>query len=74
MNGGRRLDLAAAEWVVSSYSGGDGGQCVEVSRSFAGSGAVPVRDSKAPTGGVLVFGSNGWASFVAAVGRGGFAN
>ncbi|MGP3968414.1 DUF397 domain-containing protein [Streptomyces sp. 6N223] len=28
------LDLAAAEWVKSSYSGGNGGDCLEFSRSF----------------------------------------
>jgi hypothetical protein len=31
----RELDLSRAEWVKSSYSGGDGGQCVEFSPSFA---------------------------------------
>ncbi|MFE1771240.1 DUF397 domain-containing protein [Streptomyces sp. NPDC059008] len=29
------LDLANAEWIKSSYSGGDGGQCVEFTRDFA---------------------------------------
>lgn len=28
------LDLAAAEWVKSSYSGANGGECVEFSRSW----------------------------------------
>ncbi|WP_431043749.1 DUF397 domain-containing protein [Streptomyces sp. P1-3] len=28
------LDLSGAEWVKSSYSGGDGGECVEFSRTF----------------------------------------
>ncbi|ONK14059.1 DUF397 domain-containing protein [Streptomyces sp. MP131-18] len=58
------------EWAKSSYSGGDGGECVEVSRSFAGSGVVPVRDSKSPAG-VVVFPAGGWSSFVEAVKEGG---
>lgn len=29
------LDLASAVWIKSSYSDGDGGQCVEFSRDFA---------------------------------------
>ncbi|MEJ8647940.1 DUF397 domain-containing protein [Streptomyces sp. MS1.AVA.3] len=29
------LDLAAAEWVKSSYSDANGGNCVEFSRDFA---------------------------------------
>ncbi|WP_405743730.1 DUF397 domain-containing protein [Streptomyces sp. NBC_01525] len=28
------MDLTAAEWIKSSYSDGDGGQCVEFSRTF----------------------------------------
>jgi hypothetical protein len=33
------LDLSAAEWVASSYSGGNGGNCVEFSRTFASEAA-----------------------------------
>ncbi|MFF9478154.1 DUF397 domain-containing protein [Streptomyces sp. NPDC014733] len=29
------VDLTAAEWVKSSYSDANGGQCVEFSRTFA---------------------------------------
>ncbi|MFD9815671.1 DUF397 domain-containing protein [Streptomyces sp. NPDC059080] len=29
-----RIDLSAVEWIKSSYSDGDGGQCVEFSRTF----------------------------------------
>ncbi|MFD9814199.1 DUF397 domain-containing protein [Streptomyces sp. NPDC059080] len=65
-------DLNGATWFKSSYSGSNGGQCVEVSRTFAVSGLVPVRDSKAPQGPTLVFPVGGWASFVSAVGDGGF--
>jgi hypothetical protein len=61
------LNLTCAEWIKSSYSQGDGGQCVEFSPSFAETGSVPVRDSKNPSGPALAFPAGGWSSFVAAV-------
>ncbi|MFE7396349.1 DUF397 domain-containing protein [Streptomyces sp. NPDC057557] len=49
-------------WFKSSYSGSDGGDCVEVA---AGPGAVHVRDSKVAGGGpVLRVGRGEWAAFV----------
>jgi uncharacterized protein DUF397 len=51
-------------WRKSSHSGGGNGECLEVAD---GHGAVPVRDSKVPTGPALVFAVGGWSSFVAAV-------
>ncbi|MFE4331173.1 DUF397 domain-containing protein [Streptomyces sp. NPDC056831] len=49
-------------WFKSSYSGSDGGDCVEVA---AGAGAVYVRDSKVAGGGsVLRVGRGEWATFV----------
>ncbi|CAL9549853.1 hypothetical protein SUDANB106_04429 [Streptomyces sp. enrichment culture] len=54
-------------WSKSSYSGPNGGDCVEVA---AGPDAVYVRDSKAVGGPVLRIGRDGWAAFVAlAAGR-----
>ncbi|MFD7716583.1 DUF397 domain-containing protein [Streptomyces sp. NPDC059814] len=55
---------ALAGWVKSSYSGGSNGDCLEVATGYA---AVPVRDSKAPSGPAVVFSSAGWSSFVEAV-------
>ncbi|MFG2510741.1 DUF397 domain-containing protein [Streptomyces sp. NPDC048584] len=49
------------DWVRSSYSGAEGGQCVEVA---AVPGAVLVRDSKCPAGTRLAFGPKAWAGFV----------
>ncbi|MFI2192490.1 DUF397 domain-containing protein [Streptomyces coeruleorubidus] len=50
-------------WFKSSYSGSDGGDCVEVA---AGQDAVYVRDSKAVAGGpALQVGRDEWAAFVA---------
>ncbi|WP_327245056.1 DUF397 domain-containing protein [Streptomyces sp. NBC_01320] len=56
-------DLSAAIWHKSSYSGGDGGDCLEVADGHPG--VVPVRDSKVPDGPALVFRTAAWSSFVA---------
>jgi hypothetical protein len=59
-------DISRLEWVKSSYSGANEGQCVEFSRDlFASSGVVPVRDSKAPAGPVLMLAPDVWTGFVA---------
>ncbi|MCF6523091.1 DUF397 domain-containing protein [Streptomyces sp. JJ36] len=52
-------------WRKSSYSNGDGAECLEVADGHPG--AVPVRDSKVPQGPALVFPAGGWAAFVTAV-------
>ncbi|MDG9701406.1 DUF397 domain-containing protein [Streptomyces sp. DH37] len=49
-------------WFKSSYSGAEGGQCVEVA---AGTAAVHVRDSKAVAGPVVTVSREAWAEFVA---------
>ncbi|MEU0008605.1 DUF397 domain-containing protein [Streptomyces sp. NPDC006314] len=61
--------LTAAAWRKSSYSNSDGGACVEVADNLP---IVPVRDSKAPARGALVFRADAWAAFVDGVkGEGG---
>ncbi|MBH5337543.1 DUF397 domain-containing protein [Streptomyces pactum] len=55
-------DLSAAVWRKSTYSDGNGGECVEVADGFPG--LVPVRDSKDPAGPVLVFPAASWQAFV----------
>ncbi|MFE3113037.1 Scr1 family TA system antitoxin-like transcriptional regulator [Kitasatospora indigofera] len=62
-------DLSGASWRKASYSGGNGGACVEVADAFPG--LVPVRDSKDPDGPALVFRAEAWSSFVDAVKSGG---
>ena len=57
--------LSDATWRKSSYSGGNGGECVEVAVLPDHSRAV--RDSKDPEGQKLVFASAMWRAFTAAV-------
>ncbi|GHG45915.1 DUF397 domain-containing protein [Streptomyces griseocarneus] len=57
------IDLSAAKWRTSSYTNGDGGNCVEIADNLPG--IVPVRDTKtAPQGTTLVFPATAWAVFV----------
>ncbi|NJP74449.1 DUF397 domain-containing protein [Streptomyces sp. C1-2] len=66
-------------WFRSSYSTGNGGECVEaawVKSSYSGAeggqclevaavpGAILVRDSKQPAAARLTFGAGAWAGFV----------
>jgi Domain of unknown function (DUF397) len=60
------MDLTSAPWRKSSYSGGDGGDCVEAAPGFV-PGVVPVRDSKDPRGPALLLTAVAFASFVTAV-------
>ncbi|MFC5723395.1 DUF397 domain-containing protein [Streptomyces gamaensis] len=57
-------DGSIAAWRKSSYSN-EGPTCLEVADQHPG--AVPVRDSKAPARGHLVFGNEAWSRFVTAV-------
>ncbi|MCL7490145.1 DUF397 domain-containing protein [Streptomyces sp. MCA2] len=58
-------NLASVAWRKSSYSDGGADNCVEVSDGFPG--VVPVRDSKNPTGGVLLFPVAAWSGFIGGV-------
>ncbi|MET7321916.1 DUF397 domain-containing protein [Streptomyces sp. NPDC005549] len=48
-------------WFKSSYSGTEGGQCLEIA---AGTQAVLVRDSKAVPGPVIRVSREAWAGFI----------
>ncbi|MFF0086073.1 DUF397 domain-containing protein [Streptomyces canus] len=52
-------------WRKSSYSGPEGGSCLEVLDNYRL--GVPVRDSKNPHGPAVIIPASAWASFVAAV-------
>ena len=71
------MDLTSAAWRKSSFSGGNGGACVEVAIVSGGTeasgGAVALRDSKNPTGPALLFTPDEWREFTRAV-RHGAAN
>lgn len=59
-------DPGITRWVKSTYSGGEGGNCVEWSPSHAKAhGVVPIRDSKVPHGPTLILSPEGFAGLVA---------
>ncbi|MER0244175.1 DUF397 domain-containing protein [Streptomyces sp. HSW2009] len=60
-------------WVKSSYSDGDGGQCLDWAPDHAtATGAVPVRDSKDPSGPALAFEPTAWNAFITSIKTGDF--
>lgn len=64
----REYDLSEARWRKSTYSDGNGGNCVEAAHGLPG--IVPVRDSKVTAGPVLVIGATAWTEFIGAVAEG----
>jgi hypothetical protein len=64
------MDVNSAAWRKSSYSGGNGGACVEV--AVLPDGDLAVRDSKDPDGARLAFTADQWAAFTAGVKDGEF--
>ncbi|MEU6232325.1 DUF397 domain-containing protein [Kitasatospora sp. NPDC047058] len=56
---------ADLSWRKSTYSGGEGGNCIEVADGIANT--VPVRDSKDPGGPVLKFTADAWRAFIDAI-------
>jgi Domain of unknown function (DUF397) len=64
------MDLSRAEWRKASYSSTNGGACVEVAGNLPG--LVAVRDSKDPSGPVLIFAPDEWQAFTAEVRAGQF--
>ena len=63
-------DLINATWTKSTYSGGTGGNCVEIARNLPG--VVAVRDSKDPEGPALVLDPEAFAAFTAGIQNGEF--
>ncbi|MBV9794578.1 MAG: DUF397 domain-containing protein [Actinobacteria bacterium] len=57
-------DHTLTTWRKSTFSGGNGSDCVEVGRDER---AVVVRDTKNRTGAVLMFGPDAWRRFAATV-------
>lgn len=54
-------------WRKSTYSGGNGGDCVETA---SGDGVVMVRDTTDRDGGTLAFPADAWRAFAAGIKRG----
>jgi hypothetical protein len=52
-----------SNWRKSSYSGSNGGECIEV----ATAGAVLVRDTADRNGPVLTFSADAWRAFTTAI-------
>jgi hypothetical protein len=52
-------------WRKSSYSDGNGGNCVETA---SGNGVILVRDTTNRDGGTVEFSAEVWRAFVAALG------
>ena len=63
-------DIDRARWRKSSYSGGNGGACVEV--AVLPDGGRAVRDSKDPDGLKLALGPDEWLAFTAGLKAGQF--
>lgn len=61
----REYDLSNARWRKSTYSNGEGGNCVEVADGVPG--VIPVRDSKVFGGPVIVVGPAAWTAFIGTV-------
>lgn len=59
------MEPGRLNWHKASYSGTNGGGCVEVARDLAD--AVAVRDSKDPHGPILILAPGMWRDFVAAI-------
>jgi hypothetical protein len=57
-------DLTGATWRKSTYSSGEGGECIEVADGLP---VIPVRDSKDPEGPALTFNPAAWTAFITAV-------
>jgi hypothetical protein len=63
--------ITGAIFRKSSYSGSNGGGCVEIAANLPG--IIAVRDSKDPGGPALVFTPDEWRAFLAGVMDGEFS-
>ncbi|MGW7303060.1 MULTISPECIES: DUF397 domain-containing protein [unclassified Streptomyces] len=58
------MSIETLSWVKSSYSDGEGGQCLEVALT---SSTVHLRDSKSPEAPHVTVVSSAWADFLRAI-------
>ncbi|MFG2130965.1 DUF397 domain-containing protein [Streptomyces sp. NPDC048751] len=66
------MSSTALRWFKSSYSGSEGGNCIEV--ALPGGESVHIRDSKAPALGYLTIAPSTWTAFLRSHGSGGTAD
>ncbi|GGK78215.1 hypothetical protein Sme01_23150 [Sphaerisporangium melleum] len=67
MSSNVELDLSHATWQKSSYSQGQGNNCIEVAKVQC---HIAVRDSKVPEGTVLIIQRPEWRAFLTQIKRG----
>ncbi|MEV6671800.1 DUF397 domain-containing protein [Streptomyces sp. NPDC051162] len=60
-----RASELEATWRKSSYSGPNGGECLEIADNIPN--AIPIRDSKHPDGPALFFPPTAWTSFLTSI-------
>jgi hypothetical protein len=65
------MEFSRVRWRRASYSGANGGNCVEVAYTGA---AVAVRDSNDPDGPKLAFTPREWKTFTRNIKVGGFGD
>ncbi len=58
------MEVTAVAWRKTTYSGDNGGACVEVGTAGP---AVAIRDSKHPDGPQLAFAAEAWKAFTGQV-------
>ncbi|GLW44791.1 hypothetical protein Stsp02_04530 [Streptomyces sp. NBRC 14336] len=58
------MSIETLHWFKSSYSSGEGGQCLEVA---VASSTVHLRDSKTPESPYVTVGSSAWNAFLQAL-------
>lgn len=56
------MSSEALQWFKSTYSGSEGGQCVEIAVCPH---TIHIRDSKTPTGPTLQVTATAWSAFIA---------
>lgn len=57
------MSTEALQWFKSTYSGSEGGACLEV--AYARPHTIHIRDSKNPTGPTLQVTATAWSAFIA---------
>jgi hypothetical protein len=57
------MTIGVTNWIKSTYSDGEGANCVEWAPTHA-HGTVRIRDSKTPHSTAVAFGPDAWSVFI----------